>query len=84
VTPPPREDRHNCPSLARGYHEVVGVDKIYKYIRRVFQPTPFTPKQKYRRDHPLPNKVWEGLKALSSQGGLQKMGIGSVLLRHLR
>jgi len=35
---PPREDRHNCPSLARGYHEVVGVDKIYKYIRRVFQP----------------------------------------------
>jgi len=47
---PPREDRHDCPSLARGYHEVVGVDKIYKYIRRVFQPSPFPPKQKYRRD----------------------------------
>jgi len=57
VTPPPREDRHNCPSLfnppwaeVRGYHEVVGVDKIYKYIRRVFQPTPFSPKLKYKRD----------------------------------
>jgi len=64
VTPPPRKDRHNCPSLfnppweeARGYHEVVGVDKIYKYIRRVFQPTPVPPKQKYRKAHPSPPKA---------------------------